>query len=229
MSKPYTEAAFSSLIIEDRNWRIKEISDLKAAIRRGDHSLQRVLLRALVTVCYAHWEGYVRFSAKKYLEHVALRRFQFGQLDGQFFRNHFLPRLAALATSRASVAERCALVDEILHSSDRRFSRVNEDLINTKANLNFDIFSDICLVCGVSTEQFAQKSDFIDVMLLKRRNAIAHGEDTLVALADLDEITSDTIGLMRAFGDMLENRVVMQTYKASQANAAQNYTRDVEA
>ena len=214
MSKPYTQADFSAQVTEDRNWRIKEISDLKTAIRRGDENLQRVLLRALVAICYAHWEGYVRFAARKYLEHVALRAFQYGELDRQFFRNYFLPRLAALSTSRISIAERCALVDEILNSSNRRFSRVNDDLINTKANLNFEVFADICLVCGVPAHFFADKSTFIDVVLLKRRNAIAHGEDTLVAVDDLDEIAEDTIGIIRAFGDALENRVVLQTYKA---------------
>lgn len=214
MSKPYTEADFSAQIIEDRNWRIKEISDLKAAIRRGDEGLRRVLLRALVAICYAHWEGYIRFSAKKYLEHIALRRFQYGDLNRQFFRNYFLPRLAALSTSKANIADRCDLVDEILNSADVRFSRVNDDLINTKANLNFEVLTDICLVCGVPAEIFAEKSTFIDVVLLKRRNAIAHGENTLVELNDLDEITNDTIGLMRAFGDALENHVVLQTYKA---------------
>jgi len=215
MSKPYTEADFSDQITEDRNWRIKEISDLKGAIRRGDENLQKVLLRALVAICYAHWEGYVRFSARKYLEHVALKRFQYGQLDRQFFRNYFLPRLAALSTSKVSISERCVLIDEILNSSDRRFSQVNERLINTNANLNFDVFADICLVCGVPSQLFADRATFIDVVLLKRRNAIAHGEDTLVALDDLDEIANDTVTLMRAFADALENHVVLQTYRAA--------------
>lgn len=214
MSKPYTEAGFSAKIVEDRNWRIKEISDLKAAIRRGDRSLQRVLLRALVAICYAHWEGYVRFSARKYLEYVAIRRLRYRELDKQFFRNYFLPRLAALSTSKTSISDRCDLVDEILGASDRRFGQVNDDLINTKANLNFEVFSDICLICGTDAASFSDQSTFIDVVLLKRRNAIAHGEETMVAFDDLDVIAEETIGLMRAFGDALENRVVLQTYKA---------------
>jgi hypothetical protein len=214
MSKPYTEAMFSAQITEDRNWRIKEISDLKSAIRRGDMSLRTVLLRALVTISYAHWEGYVRFSARKYLEHIALRRFPYRELNSQFYRNYFLPRLAALSTSKASIASRCDLLDEIFNSEDRRFSQVNEDLINTKANLNFEVFEDICRVCGVPVVSFSEKQAFIDVVLLKRRNSIAHGEDTLVALDDLDIISEETIGLMRSFGDALENHVVLQTYKA---------------
>lgn len=158
MSKPYTEADYSAQIIEDRNWRIKEILDLKTAIKRGDENLRRVLLRALVAICYAHWEGYVRFSARKYLEHVALRRFKYGVLDKQFVRNYFLPQLAALSTSKTALAERCALVDKILNSSDIRFSRVNDELINTKANLNFEVFVDICLVCGVPAHPFADNT-----------------------------------------------------------------------
>lgn len=215
MSKPYSEADFSAQVTEDRNWRMKEISDLKSAIRQGDEGARRVLLRALVTICYAHWEGYVRFAAKKYLEHIALRKFQYSQLGPQFFKNYFLPRLASNNSGKLSIAERCALIEEILTSSDRRFSRVNEDLINTKANLNFDVFSDICVVCSVATEPFSDKSTFIDVVLLKRRNAIAHGEETLIDLEDLDDVANGTVSLMRAFGDALENHVVLQTYKVA--------------
>lgn len=219
MSKPYTESEFSAQITADRNWRIREISDLKLAIRRGDDNLRKVLLRALVAICYAHWEGYVRFSARKYFEHIVLRRFPYGSLDRQFLRNYFLPRLAALSTSKTSVAERCALVDEVLDCSERRFSQVNDDLINTKANLNFDVFSDICLVCGLSVALFEDSHTFIDVILLKRRNAIAHGEDTLIAFDDLDQIAENTIGIMRSFGNELENRIVLQTYKVAQAHS----------
>jgi len=215
MSKPYSDTEFSTQIAEDRSWRIKEISDLKTAAQRADPGLRRVLLRALITICYAHWEGCVRFAARKYLEHVSLRKFKFGELDRQFLRNYFLPRLAALTTSRTSLAHRCALVDEILSSLDRRFSRVNEDLVNTKANLNFDVFTDICLVCSVPETSFADKATFVDVFLLKRRNSIAHGEDTFVDITDLDELTAETVGLMRSFGDALENHVYLKDYKSA--------------
>lgn len=213
--KPRTEAIFQSQITEDRNWRIREISDLKAAIRRGDNNEQRVLLRALVAICYAHWEGYVRFAAKQYMEHIALRRRPYRELNAQFRRNYFLPRLAALASSKTSVADRCELVNEILNSADRYFTHVNEDLINTKSNLNFEVFRDLCLVCGISTEAFLDKADFIDKILLKRRNAIAHGEDTMIDIKELDEVSEQTIELIRRFGDALENHVVLKTYHAT--------------
>lgn len=219
MSNPYSESEFSAQIVADRSWRLREISDLKSAIlrARSDANLSRVLLRGLVTICYAHWEGYVRFAARKYLHHVAIRRINYGDLNRQFLRNYFLPRLAALSTSKTSLAQRCDLVDAILDSSDKRFSKLNEDLVNTKANLNFDVFSDICLVCCVPVATFSDKGTFIDVVLLKRRNAIAHGEDTFIELGDLDELTNETIALMRAFGDLLENHVYLRSYRFTSA------------
>jgi hypothetical protein len=215
MSKPYTESEFSSQITTDRNWRMKEVSDLKLAIKRGDDSMRKVLLRALVAICYAHWEGYIKFASRKYFEHVALRKFQYDVLDRQFLRNHFLPRLAALSTSKMGIADRCALIDEILENSGRRFTHINEDLVNTKANLNFDVFSDICLICGVSLDSFQEWATFIDIILLKRRNSIAHGEDTLISFDELDGITENTTSLMRMFGNELENKVTLQEYKFS--------------
>lgn len=213
MTKPYSEADFSGQVAHDRSWRLREISDLKSAIGRADAGLQRVLLRSLVTICYAHWEGAVRFSARKYLEHIALRKFQYGDLERQFLRNYFLPRLTALSNTKTSLLDRCNLVDEILNSSEKRFSKVNDDLVNTRANLTFEVFKDICLVCGVPIEQFEEDASFIDILLVKRRNAIAHGEDTFIGVEDMEAITTKTIGLMRAFGDALDNQVYLRSYK----------------
>lgn len=220
MSKAFTEDEFSDQITQDRTWRLREISDLKSAVQRADRTLQTVLLRALVTVCYAHWEGYVKFTAMKYMDFIARRRFQYSELNAQFLRNYFLPRLAALSVSKTSMKDRCSFVDEVLFSSEKRFSKTNVDLINTKANLNFDVLKDICTVCGVPVEVFSDSETFLDVLLLKRRNEIAHGENTFVAVEDLDDIVCKTIALMRAFGDSVENQIATKGYRADVQPAA---------
>lgn len=215
MSKPYTADDFTQLVTSDRTWRIREISDLKTAIRRADQSLEKVLLRALVTVSYAHWEGHVRTSARLYLTHVALRSFRYANLSPQFLKNYFLPRLAALSTSKSSMASKCFLLDEVLSASNKHFSRVNNDLVNTKSNLNSDVLREICLICEIPSTDFEEHKSFIDAILLKRRNAIAHGEDTFIAKSDLDEVADKTIELMRMFGDALDNKVQLKTYMAA--------------
>jgi len=70
-------------------------------------------------------------------------------------------------------------------------------------------------VCGVEIDQFNDKVIFVDTILLKRRNSIAHGEDTFIGIEDLETITTETISLMRAFGDALENKVYLKSYKTA--------------
>ena len=212
MSKPYREADLSDQLAQDRNWRLKEISNLKSAILRADRALQPVLLRALVAICYAHWEGSVRFSARKFMEYVAIRKLQYASLNRQFLRNHFLIRLASLSVAKTSVSDRCRLIDDVLEASNRRFSRADDEIINTRANLSFSVFLDICRVCGVSEGLFSDNEIFVDVVLLKRRNSIAHGEETFIELEDLDTIASQTISIMRVFGEALENHIYTRAY-----------------
>ena len=213
MSKPYTEDDLADQLTQDLLWRLREISDLKAATRGADEIARPALLRAIVAIAYAHWEGHVRFSARKFLTHVALRKLTFSALRRQFLRNDFLPRLAAVG--QKGIEERGRLVDEILAGDNNRFSRVNEDLINTKSNLNSDVLHDICRVCGVDPAGFLPYESFIDVILLKRRNAIAHGEDTFIDVSELDDVTDGTIGLMRRFSNELQTSAYLGSYKAA--------------
>jgi hypothetical protein len=191
-------------------WRIREISDLKAAVRSADEIARPALLRATLAISYAHWEGHVRFAAQKFLTHVASRRLRFSSLTRQFLKNHFLPRLTTL--NQKSIVERGGIIDAILAAGDERFSRVDEDLINTKANLSLHVMREICYVCGVDPAAFEDQRAFIDVLLLKRRNAIAHGEDTLVGFEEIDEITGKTIALMRTFSNELQTMAYLHNY-----------------
>ena len=54
-----TPDEFSDAITSDLTWRIREISDLRTAIRRMDAALKPSVLRAGVPLIYAHWEGHV--------------------------------------------------------------------------------------------------------------------------------------------------------------------------
>lgn len=212
MSKPFSEDDLAEQLSRDITWRVREISDLKTAIKAADRVAQTALLRATLAICYAHWEGHVRFSARKYLAHIALRKLMFSALAPQFLRNEFLPRLGALG--QKSIEERGEIVDLILAGGTKRFSKVNDDLVNTQSNLNHDVLCNICLVCGVDNSIFSEKSDFIDVILLKRRNAIAHGEDTFIAVSEVDQFTDGTIELMRLFSNQLQASAYLGSYRA---------------
>lgn len=215
MSKAYTADDFADQTDSDLTWRLRELSDLKGAIKNNQQNARPVLLRSLVTILYAHWEGHIRFCAQKYFEHLTLRKNRFDKLERQLYVNKFLVRLDTLFRSRVNVRERCKLISEVLDSSQERFSRINPSLVDTGSNLNSDVMKDMCIVCAVDFTYFEEKTTFIDVILLKRRNSIAHGEETHIHNDELDDLIDEGVALMRTFKDALQNKVYTKSYLAA--------------
>ncbi len=214
MSKPYTDQDLSDLFDQDLIWRRKELSDLKAAVKAADAAAKPVLLRAIVTMSYAHWEGYVRNCANRYFEYLTIRRRTYANLERQIYVNTFLARIDALHQSRANLEARCKLVNDILDGMTGTFKYVNPSLIDTKSNLNTDIIREICLICSVDSLHFETKRVFLDQFILKRRNAIAHGQNEFIQETGVDDLIAEILGLMQHFRSLLENKVYQKQYAA---------------
>ncbi|MCG7946695.1 MAG: MAE_28990/MAE_18760 family HEPN-like nuclease [Candidatus Thiodiazotropha taylori] len=214
MSKPYTEQDLSDIFDSDLVWRRKELSDMKSAIYDADSISRHALLRALVAMSYAHWEGYVRTCATRYFEHLTLRKKFFSDYERQIYVNSMLCRLDSLYQSRTSIKDRCTLINDILDGIGRRFTYINQDLVDTRSNLNTDVVKDICLICGVDSSHFEDKRTFIDLLLLKRRNAIAHGQQEYIRVEEIDDFIANVLSIMSAFRNLLENKVYTKAYAA---------------
>lgn len=214
MSKPHTEQDLSNLFEEDLIWRRRELSDMKAAVRAADVAAKPVLLRALITMTYAHWEGYVRVCANRYFEFLTIRKKRFKDLERQIYVNTFLARLDAAHQSRMSLEMRCNLVNDILDGTEGTFRYVNPKLIDTKSNLNTDVTTEICRICSVDSSHFEEKRTFLDQIILRRRNAIAHGQQEFIEEKEIDGLVADVLALMQHFSTLLENKVYLKKYAA---------------
>ena len=214
MTKPYTEKDLSDIFDADLIWRRKELSDVKAAIKSADVAAKPALLRALITMSYAHWEGYVRTCATRYFEYLTLRRKPYSEFERQIYVNTFVVRLDALHQSRVSLEARCNLINEILDGTTGSFGYINPALIDTKSNLSADVIKDICIICAVDSSHFENQRNFIDMLVLKRRNAIAHGQQEFIHLDEIDDLVNNILALMSHFRGLLENKVYLKQYAA---------------
>jgi hypothetical protein len=214
MTKPYTEQDLSDLFDEDLIWRRKELSDMKSAVRTADAAAKPVLLRAIITMSYAHWEGYVRTCANRYFEYLTIRRRPYSDLERQIYVNTFLVRIDALHQGRASLEMRCQLINDVLDGTTGTFNYVHPSLIDTKSNLNTDVIKEICIICSVESSHFETKRVFLDQFLLKRRNAIAHGQQEFIQESGMNDLVADILALMQHFRTLLENKVYQKQYAA---------------
>ncbi len=215
MSKPYTEDDLSDQFDGDLIWRRKELSSMKLAIQNSSVETRAVLLRALVTMMYAHWEGYVRFCAQKYFEHISLKRLRFSELERQIYSNRFIGRLDPFRTNNVSITSRVKTVNDILDSAEKKFTKLDQNLIDTKSNLSSKVMVDICVVCGVDPHEFLGQEFFIDNILLARRNAIAHGRQEYIGFDEIDTLVEKVLNLMNHFRTLLENKIWTKSYLAA--------------
>jgi MAE_28990/MAE_18760-like HEPN len=145
MPQVRTTAEFSSTITADLTWRIREISDLRAAVRRIEEEFRRSLLRASVPLVYAHWEGHVSLVAKSYLGFLALRRPRYSTLKPSFRLNEFFGTFRGMSGSLLNHQQMIEFTERIVRCGDLQFRRIDEDVISTKSNLNSHFLKELRL------------------------------------------------------------------------------------
>lgn len=138
--------AFFDHIERDRNWRIREISDFKSSVddSKNTPDQRNAIQRASVTMCYAHWEGHVKYSSRRYLELISSLGLTYADLNIQFYRNRFIPRLESLSNSNPGRIGICKIVDDICGSKEKTFECFDEKLLSTGSNLKFKKLSEVC-------------------------------------------------------------------------------------
>ena len=210
-----TEEEFSRSIISDFTWRIKEISDLRTIVRRSDTLFIPTVVRASIPLIYAHWEGHVGAVSKAYMWFLATRKPDYSTLKAGFRLNEFLPRLARMEQVRSSQAQKLAFLRDVFASGTRKLRKVDESIVSSRSNLNSTFLIDVCAVlCLDAGTHFSLDYDFIDHILLERRNRIAHVEAFFVDADAFQEMSDRVITLMRKINNLVENDVVSAGYRA---------------
>jgi hypothetical protein len=74
------------------------------------------------------------------------------------------------------------------------------------------VLRDICRVCGIPFTEFEKEDAFINVLMLKRRNEIAHGQEVYLKEGEIDDLSARAVGIMRTFRNLLENKIYDGSY-----------------
>jgi hypothetical protein len=213
MPQVRTPDEFSHMITSDLTWRIREISDLRTAIRRMDAAFRPSVLRAGVPLIYAHWEGHVIVVARAYVDFLAIRRPAYGAIKAGFRLNEFFAELKSLRHTELNYRQKIDLIMRIAASETTQFRRVNPEVISSRSNLNSDVLQDLCYYLSIDAENFRDDFDFIDSILLHRRNNIAHGQFININEDSLVEMSDRVIKIMRMFNNAIENDVILGDYR----------------
>ena len=87
------------------------------------------------------------------------------------------------------------------------------DQINTKSNLNYQLFENILETLSIDKTKYISKKKQIDESLLDRRNKIAHGEYDIPTKQMFLELFDDIVELISVFKTDIQNLCVTEGFK----------------
>lgn len=207
-----TAEELTDKLSEERIWRLKEITVVTNLASRRSLPVVEVefYCRAGSALFYAHWEGFVKRAAVYYLKYVAFQRIKISEMSDFVICLFMRQSLGAGATLLPAHLLR---VSRQLKSDDGFRPKLNwKNIIETESNLSSDVLKRIMAQLGLDYSLFAAKAMMIDSVIVKHRNAIAHGEKGEVDLDMLHEIGFQVIGLITLFRDLIENAVITKAH-----------------
>ena len=214
MAQPRTAEEFTAHITSDLTWRIREISDVRSTASAALPPVSRAILRASVPLMYAHWEGHVSLVSRTYMDFLARRRLRYSSLKECFRLNAFFATIRRMTQTRFSHPEQIAFLTSVINSGEAQFRHVDQDVLSSRSNLNSEVLQDLCCLLSLDIRQFENDFDFLDKILLYRRNNIAHGQFIEIDVSMLRDMSDRVIEMMRKFNNLVDNEVNLQGYRA---------------
>ncbi len=216
MSKIRTTEHFIDFVSRDISWRTKELAVLFSLIKKTPTNTvkSRTMIRAGVTVLYAHWEGFIKSTSTAYLEFISRQDLSYKDLTICFRAIAIKEKMNIAASATPLKADvLIEVTDFLLNQQDEKCFLNWDKLINTRSNLNSVVLKEIILAIGLDYSLFATKEKLIDSVLLHYRNNIAHGKSMYPTLTDYEDLYKEITNLIAFFRNQIENAAVLEAYK----------------
>lgn len=176
-------------INNDLSWRRQEFTEFNFLLQDDELSPYRkeVMLKASIALLYSHWEGHIKFSARKYIEYISEQKLPVGDLT-ENFKQIFLPAYFCNHTLNLKNIKSQQMLHNFFQENESLFKVDSEKTILTNSNLNSDLATEILMQLGFDNTLFDSNKTFIDEQLLASRNAISHGDKTSISKHNLNNI-----------------------------------------
>ena len=186
------------------SWRFSELKNVLLAIRSCETDKKRQsFIRAGISLCYAHWEGFVKNVGNLYLSYISLQRLPNKRLQSSFVISSIDWKMRQEShNSVISTKDITTFLNYLRKEFDRRSYVQYKNQINTKSNLSYKVFVYICKILCLNHDDFELKQKKIDE-LVKSRNSIAHGEYINFDESYYEDLHNFTLEILRLFKEKI--------------------------
>lgn len=198
---------------EESSWRKKEISRISMlATSESNPDVRAVFDRWGTVVVYGHYEGFIKSTT--------LGLFNFVSHQGLRYKN--LATSYLVACSKASIREAASsdrlhvygqVIDFLVFGQENKAKVPFTGVVDTRDNLSSRVLADIFYTIGETVpSSFEVRSKIIDEILLKNRNAVAHGNRDRVNSTDFETCKEMVLQIFDEYKAILSNCAATKRY-----------------
>lgn len=232
---------FESFLQEDLGWRKKEISDLYMICLSNKNE---VLLKSIILILYAHWEGYIKKSSKLYIKYVVEKKVKIEDLTPNFKAIALKSNISKCIENydKLTLAHELDFMNKYESMGNKKFKisididdDLESDIINTNHNLKPKVFKNIINILGLKyNDAYEIREMYISKNLLSNRNIIGHGSkfnlenqvDFELTINDIDKLKSIIINILDFHKDTLLDYVENEFYLSKNLEEKENYDKE---
>lgn len=168
--------------------------------------------RAAIVLAYAHWEGFVKDSARAYVRLVSFKSRNLSSLALSFQALACRQELAVAQTATRRIQPHLAVVKRLTDDRARSCQIDADAAIDTESNLTSHVFENICCCIGLDyNSNWAPDGPFIDDMFRSRCD-VAHGELFTPSTKYAQETVQFSIRAMDRFSTDIENAAIAEAF-----------------
>lgn len=197
-------------IDDEYAWRFHEIASMKTEVQsmKTTSKLLSPMIRSLVMLSYSHWEGFVKYVTRYYLNYLS-----YLGLDQSQTHPTLVASFLNYALNNKGKTESNHLIYELLTNPHYKLNYQSEIMTDPKSNLNFEVLEIISSNIGIDTSCFTLKVKKIDEIILGRRNKMAHGENDSLDKAYGIEVANTSLSVMSEFKTLLQNMIATEGFR----------------
>jgi hypothetical protein len=178
---------------------------------------QIVILKSIILLLYAHWEGYIKKSSRVYLKFICENKIKICDLTENFkavalkglSKEVFKSNDTLSLSNEIKLIQKYSLINELtidkLIKIDLELEK-DKSVVDTQDNLNPSVFKNILDIIGLSyNNQYEIRKGHLDNDLLAYRNSIGHGNKKLSKDSNFDLQISSIKKLRDILFSIIEN------------------------
>ncbi|WET40733.1 MAE_28990/MAE_18760 family HEPN-like nuclease [Citrobacter enshiensis] len=202
-----------SYLDNDLAWRKKEFTTLKFMIKDARNHEAKILKKTAITLLYSHWEGYLKNSSQAYLCYLNHLSPKYCDLRENFVQLSLAEKFSSGFSLKKYNSQRdiykyiTGSLQECLNIDEKR-------VVDTESNLKYQVLCNLMGQIGLDIRLFELKENFIDTIMLKYRNAIAHGDRVQDDEVDLayDQLETELLDMIMTYQNLIKNAAVTKSF-----------------